>query len=113
MKKEYAGLNELIRDHLSTVEDETTLQLIGELREVKQNGCFTKAQFLKMCRWKSPRPLPKYESNAPRSVKAISEKAFASNSEELRMELLTSLSGVGIPVAKFNRAPLENTQLVQ
>jgi hypothetical protein len=52
-----------------------------------------------MCFWKSPRARPHYESNSSDEVGKVSRAVFATNGEERRVESLTSLKGVGLPMA--------------
>ena len=52
-----------------------------------------------MCRWKSPRARRLWESNSSASIRAVSRAVLATRDERRRMELLTGLSGVGVPMA--------------
>jgi len=99
MKKEYSDIKKLIRNRLLTDEHPPTQALIKEFKKIRKRGYFTKAEFLKMCNWKSARPRRFYESNSAQSIQSVSEKVFATDYEKRRIELLTSLSGVSIPVA--------------
>src|SRR5438093_12332192 len=99
MRREFRNLKELIEKRLLLDEYESTSALIDELKEVKRRGYFTRAEFLKMSNWKSPRPRRLYESNSAISLRKISESVFFSADENERIELLTRLKGVSIPVA--------------
>lgn len=99
MKKEYSNIEELIRNKLVRAEHGPTRLLISKLRHVRRHGYYTKREFLQMCRWKSPRPLRLYRSNSKDRIRLVSKKVFATQFEKRRVELLTSLSGVSIPVA--------------
>ena len=99
MKKEYSSIEELIEKNLSTEEPGSTLELINDLKIVKERGYFTKDEFLKMAMWKSPRPKKWYLANSEETIEEISRKVFATNCEKRRMELLTQLRGVSIPAA--------------
>ena len=99
MKKEYSNIEELLKRQLLRKEHPDTQALIKELKDVKKRGYFTKRQFLKMCDWKSPRPRWRCESNSVRSVREVSKKVFATDYEKRKIELLTSLNGVSIPMA--------------
>ncbi len=99
MKKEFRTIEELIEKNLSTEEHGPTLELINDLRVVKERGYFTKDEFLKMAMWKSPRPKKWYLANSEETVREISKEVFATNCERRRMELLTQLRGVSIPAA--------------
>ena len=74
-------------------------ELIEKLIHIKQQAYFNKPEFLRMCSWKSPRPRRLYQSNPSARVRSVSIKVFAAESEKEKIELLTSLKGVGIPVA--------------
>ena len=99
MKREYKNIQELIRKNLSTEEDEPTRNLIDELKGILHRGYFTKEEFLKMARWKSPRPENWYLFNSEDKIIQVSKKVFSTNYEKRRIELLTQLQGVSIPVA--------------
>src|SRR6185503_13675771 len=62
-------------------------------------GAFTRGEFTRMCRWKSPRARLLWEANSPARVRAVSRAVLATRSERRRMELLTALRGVGVPMA--------------
>ena len=74
-------------------------ELIDKLLHIKQQAYFNKPEFLRMCSWKSPRPRRLYLSNSSAMIRRISFKVFAAESEKEKIELLTSLKGVGIPTA--------------
>jgi hypothetical protein len=52
-----------------------------------------------MCRWKSPRAIGRCEANSARVIRDISRRVYITRAEAARLELLTSLAGVGIPTA--------------
>lgn len=83
------------------MEDEhpATAALIRDLAGVRARGCFTRGEFVRMCRWKSPRAQHLWRRNAATRIGAVSRAVLATRSERRRMELLTSLRGVGIPIA--------------
>lgn len=99
MIKEYETIEELIKESLDTKEDAETLKLINQLKDVKKRGYFTKEEFLKIGRWKSPRPRQQYLKNSEEEIISISKKVFSTKFEKRRIELLTSLRGVSIPTA--------------
>ncbi|RPI04926.1 MAG: hypothetical protein EHM64_08360 [Ignavibacteriae bacterium] len=99
MKKGYSNIQELLKNELLRDEDETTRVLIEKLGGVRKRGYFTKNEFLKMCRWKSPRPLRHYKSNSEDQIRIISKNVLSTKFEIRRISLLTSLKGVSIPVA--------------
>jgi len=95
----YATLDALLRDELVREEDPATAALIRDLAGVRARGAFTRAEFRRMCRWKSPRARLLWETNSARRVRAVARAVLATRSERRRMELLTSLHGVGVPIA--------------
>ena len=99
MEKEYKDIKELIKENLSTEEYEDTQELINELKNVRSRGYFTKKEFLKMAKWKSPRPKRWYLSNSEDEIMKISKKVFSTNYDKRKIELLTRLKGVRIPTA--------------
>ena len=80
-------------------ETDPAQELIDKLMHIKQQAYFNKPEFLRMCSWKSPRPRHLYQSNSSARIRSVSIKLFAAESERGKIELLTSLKGVGIPTA--------------
>jgi len=99
MKKKYSNLTELIKNELSRKENFNTKKLIGELKIVKKRGHFTRDEFLKMCKWKSPRPERYFKSNSSELIKDISKKVISTKYEKRKIDLLTKLKGVSVPTA--------------
>jgi len=95
----YRSLSQLLRQELSLVEDAGTVALMGRLRHVKRTGEFTRAEFLRMAAWKSPRARPHYRKNTSARVRATSRAVLRSRSERRRLDLLMELEGVSVPVA--------------
>jgi hypothetical protein len=95
----YRSLSALLRQELSLDEDAGTVALMRRLRHVKQTGEFSRAEFLRMAAWKSPRATPHYRKNTSARVRATSRAVLGSRSERRRLELLTGLQGVSVPVA--------------
>ncbi|MBI3734083.1 MAG: hypothetical protein HY259_11605 [Chloroflexi bacterium] len=62
-------------------------------------GYFTKEQFLKVCYWKTPRSRPHCEKNSAEYVREVTRIALSTPNEQLRIEALTLLQGVGWPTA--------------
>jgi hypothetical protein len=89
----------LLRRSLVRQEHPETARLIRELAGVRARGAFTRAEFLQMCRWKSPRAQHLWRANAAARIAAVSRAVLATRSERRRMELLTALRGVGVPMA--------------
>ncbi len=95
----YRSLEALLRRELVRDEDPGTLELIRRLSHVRARGEFSRAEFLRMCRWKTPRAMPHYARNSAARIRMVSRAALAARSERRRIELLTSLRGVSVPVA--------------
>jgi len=95
----HATLDALLARELVRAEDAATAALIRDLAHVRRRGRFTRAEFRRMCRWKSPRARRLWESNSSASIRAVSRAVLATRDERRRMELLTGLSGVGVPMA--------------
>ena len=99
MNKEYETLDDLIKNNLNTLETTKALELIEELKDVSVKGVLTKKQFYDVAMWKSPRPKNYYLSNSEESIIEVSKGVLLTNSEEIKMSLLTSLNGVSVAVA--------------
>jgi hypothetical protein len=95
----YASLVALLRRELIQQEDPATAALVRDLARVRARGAFTRAEFVRMCRWKSPRAQRLWRANSSARVGAVSRAVLATRSERRRMELLTGLRGVGVPMA--------------
>ncbi len=67
-------------------------------KQVKRKGYLDFDDFFAIAMWKSNRQKPNYLKNKD-SIKSISKLAFRENDESKKIELLCSLSGVGIPTA--------------
>jgi hypothetical protein len=95
----YRSLRTLLRRELRTEEDAGTADLIRRLSHVRPRGRFTRAEFLAMCRWKSPRSRKHYERNTAATIRRVSRAVLASRSETERMTLLIALPGVSVATA--------------
>jgi hypothetical protein len=95
----YPSLEALLAGELVLAEDPATAALIRDLSGVRRRGGFTRPEFIRMCRWKSPRARRLWEANSPARIRAVSRAVLATRDERRRMELLTALSGVGVPMA--------------
>jgi len=98
-KLPYARLEPLIRQHLSTAEDETTTALIRRLRAARKRGYLTASELEAVCYWKSPRAIHHIRSNSPAAVRAATRLALTTKSERKRLEALRQLRGVSVPMA--------------
>lgn len=67
--------------------------------QVRKRGYFTKPEFESICHWKTPRSRPKVASNSAEYIEAVTRTALSTESEQLRIEVLTLLNGVSWPTA--------------
>ena len=93
------SLAALLRRELTREEDPATLRLMARVRAARRRGFVSRAEFLAMCRWKSPRAQPHYLRNRPARIREASRLALAARSERRRIEHLLTLHGVSVPVA--------------
>ena len=73
--------------------------LEGIRSRVQATGWLSRADFLTLCAWKSPRSRPRCLENSERDVRTLTRAAFSSGDEEVKMELLRLLRGVEWPTA--------------
>lgn len=62
-------------------------------------GYLTRADFLRLARWKTPRSRKRVERNGERFVRAVTRTTLTTPDERLRIEVLTLLDGVDWPTA--------------
>ena len=98
-KLPYKDLNSLIKNHITNEESIETIQLVKELSSAKKRGYLTRQELKNICKWKSPRTIRLIEKNSYGIVKSKTQKAFKTKSERTKIEYLTSLQGVSIPMA--------------
>ena len=98
-KPKYKTLRDLLDHELITEEDVSTADLIKSLRHVKREKVLTKPELIAICRWKSPRAIRLVETNDPTKVSSFTRKALSTRSEQKRLEHLTALHGVSVPMA--------------
>ena len=84
---------------IEDVEDKKTLELFEKFKSLNSRGYLNKQELIEILRWKSPRPLRYYEANSEREVNEITALAFATESEQLKIHILTALIGVNYPSA--------------
>jgi hypothetical protein len=93
------ALRRLIREHLSTGDDEVTLRLHRELRAAHRRAYLTRRELEAVCYWKSPRAIRHIRANTPARVRAATRAALATRSERRRLDALVQLDGVSVPMA--------------
>ena len=95
----YRSLRVLLRRELRLEEHPATAALIRRLAHVKAAGRFTRAEFLAMCRWKSPRSRRHCERSSAAVIRRVSAAVLATRVERERMEQLVALPGVSVATA--------------
>lgn len=68
-------------------------------QKLAEQDSLSREDFIRIARWKSPRPTRLYESNSQELVREVSDVAFHASNEELKIRVLTLLSGCSYPVA--------------
>ena len=66
---------------------------------VKARGYFLQDEFIRLCRWKTPRSRSRVASNTADYVEAVTQTALSTPNEHLRIEVLLLLNGVRWPTA--------------
>jgi hypothetical protein len=89
----------LLTHYLSTKEDAETAALIRELRQARVRRYLTRDDLEKVCRWKSARTIHLIKKNSIARIRTATRRAIATRSERRRLEGLTSLNGVSVPMA--------------
>jgi hypothetical protein len=80
-------------------EDAETQRLFVEFKKAKKRGYLKKSELEEICYWKSPRAIHLIRSNHEDKIKSKTSQAFKTRSERQKLNLLTSLKGVSIPMA--------------
>ena len=95
----YEAAEPLVRKHLSLIEWTETAGLIHELRVARKRGYLRPGELEAVCYWKSPRAIHHIRSNSSSAIRAATRAALGARSERARLEALTALSGVSVPMA--------------
>jgi hypothetical protein len=77
--------------------DDGRLLAVGSA--VRTRGHYTRAEFIEVCAWKTPRSRPRVAGNPSRAVVAATRRALATDDEAARIAALLELDGVGVPTA--------------
>jgi hypothetical protein len=77
--------------------DDHTVVAAGQA--ARRRGYFTRAEFLEVCRWKTPRSAPKVQANSASAIRMATSRALAAEDPIDQVDALTALSGVGVPTA--------------
>jgi hypothetical protein len=79
-------------------EDDSMVLAIG--RTARECGCYTREEFIVVCRWKTPRSGPLVATNSASEIEIATRTALTSASTEReRTDALRSLAGVEFPTA--------------
>ena len=65
----------------------------------RARGYLTRDEFLRLCRWKTPRSGPRCAGNHEDFVHEVTRTALATTNEELKIRVLLLLAGVSWPTA--------------
>jgi hypothetical protein len=95
----YERLEPLIQDCLWADEDEPTAGLIKRLRPARQRGYLKPEELEEICKWKSARAIQHIKSNTASEIRVATSTALKTRSERQRLEALTTLKGVSVPMA--------------
>jgi hypothetical protein len=68
-------------------------------KNIRDKGYLNRDEFLMITHWKSPRSIRKVELNSNEVIKEITKLVFKTNNEEVKIRILNSLDGIGIPIA--------------
>ena len=81
-------------------DDGSDAEILASVRlPVLARGYLTRAEFLRLCAWKSPRTKPRCRTNSTHRVETITRAALATGDEVLKINLLRLLDGVEWPTA--------------
>jgi hypothetical protein len=95
----YNTLEPLIRDYLPNEEHEETAALIKRLAPARRRRFLTPEELELICRWKSARAIQHIRANTSRQIRLATAAALNTRSEMQRLDALTALRGVSIPMA--------------
>ncbi|WP_115868410.1 hypothetical protein [Marinoscillum furvescens] len=74
-------------------------EVIGNAKHIKNRGYLTKNELQIIGEWKTPRSKSRIASNSEDFIKEVTQIAFSTTSEQLRIEILNLLTGVSWPTA--------------
>lgn len=75
-------------------------QIVEKLApRARARGHLTRAEFLALCRWKTPRSQPRCATNTAGRIREATQIALASTDEHAKIDILRSLAGVEWPTA--------------
>lgn len=65
----------------------------------RARGVLTRAEFLALCCWKTPRTQPRCATNTAAQIREATRIALTTDDEQAKMYILRTLAGVGWPTA--------------
>jgi hypothetical protein len=74
-------------------------RLLAVNAAVRARGHYTRAEFVEVCAWKTPRSRPRVAANREAAVIDATGRALAASDEAIRFAALLELDGVGAPTA--------------
>lgn len=83
----YHKIEQIIKS-IPDTEDKTTAEIFLSMSQVRKRGYLTKNELVEILRWKSPRPLRHYQLNEEKDIKEITQLAFATKNDCLRIHIL-------------------------
>ena len=91
---------EQVREIAARYAYEDDSEVIATGRTASERGHYTHEEFLAVGRWKSPRSTPLLVQNDAESIETLTRTALSETAgERERMKALTTLTGVGFPIA--------------
>ena len=75
------------------------LEVLENAQKIKNRGYLTKKELQIIGEWKTPRSKSRIASNTEDYIKEVTQIAFSTDSEKLRIEILNLLTGVSWPTA--------------
>ncbi len=95
----FKSLLALLRKLPTSEESEYTIELMRLLSRIRSDRRMTLEELSAVCYWKSPRAIRLIESNDRENVLGLTKEAFNCEDEKIRVNHLTRLHGVSIPMA--------------
>ncbi len=86
-------------DRYSYATPEENARAVATGSKFEENGYLTLDQLARLCEWKTPRSRPDVQKNSELFVREVTRSCVTSDSERVRIEVLTLLDGVAWPTA--------------
>lgn len=88
-----------LKEYADKFEYESDDPILKIGQSAKEKKYLTKDEFIQICAWKTKRSKSKVAKNSEEFIKEITHISFTTQSDQLRIEILTLLNGVGWPTA--------------